>query len=72
MSTRGRGSLLRVMAGFRCRGTSIGELDVGTLADLGRGRLPPDAVARMLDTGDRAAGGVTAPPQGLTLLRVLY
>jgi tRNA pseudouridine38-40 synthase len=45
---------------------------VGTLVDLGRGRLPPDAVARMLETGDRTAGGVTAPPQGLTLLRVLY
>jgi tRNA pseudouridine38-40 synthase len=45
---------------------------VGTLVDLGRGRLPPDAVARMLESGDRTAGGVTAPPQGLTLLRVLY
>ena len=45
---------------------------VGTLVDLGRGQLPPDAVARMLETGDRTAGGVTAPPQGLTLLRVIY
>jgi hypothetical protein len=26
----------------------------------------------MLETGDRAAGGVTAPPQGLSLLRVIY
>ena len=45
---------------------------VGTLVDLGRGRLPAGAVARMLESGDRTAGGVTAPPQGLTLLRVLY
>jgi tRNA pseudouridine38-40 synthase len=45
---------------------------VGTLIDLGRDRIPPDAVARMLATGDRTAGGVTAPPQGLTLLRVIY
>jgi tRNA pseudouridine38-40 synthase len=45
---------------------------VGTLVDLARGRLRPDAVARMLETGDRAVGGVTAPPQGLTLLRVIY
>jgi tRNA pseudouridine38-40 synthase len=45
---------------------------VGTMVDVGRGLLPPDAVSRMLETGNRAAGGMTAPPQGLTLLRVLY
>jgi tRNA pseudouridine38-40 synthase len=45
---------------------------VGTLVDLGRGQLPGSAVARMLEAGDRSAGGVTAPPQGLTLLRVIY
>ena len=45
---------------------------VGTLVDLGRGRIAPQAIARMLATGDRAAGGMTAPPQGLTLVRVIY
>ena len=45
---------------------------VGTLVDVGRGRIGPDAVSRMLETGDRAAGGMTAPPQGLTLVRVIY
>jgi tRNA pseudouridine38-40 synthase len=45
---------------------------VGTLVDLGRAIRPPEAVARMLETGDRAAGGMTAPAHGLTLLRVLY
>jgi tRNA pseudouridine38-40 synthase len=45
---------------------------VGTLVDVGRGRVAPQAIARMLERGERAAGGVTAPPQGLTLLRVLY
>jgi tRNA pseudouridine38-40 synthase len=45
---------------------------VGTLVDLGRGKLAPDAIERMLATGDRTAGGITAPPQGLTLLRVIY
>jgi tRNA pseudouridine38-40 synthase len=45
---------------------------VGTLIDVGRGHLAPAAVERMLETGDRAAGGMTAPPQGLTLLRVIY
>lgn len=45
---------------------------VGTLVDVGRGHLGPEAVSRMLETGNRAAGGMTAPPQGLTLLRVHY
>ena len=45
---------------------------VGTLVDLGRGQITADAIDRMLRTGDRKAGGITAPPQGLTLLRVMY
>jgi tRNA pseudouridine38-40 synthase len=45
---------------------------VGTLVDVGRGRIEPGAVAHMLETGDRAAGGMTAPARGLTLLRVIY
>src|SRR6185436_15348492 len=45
---------------------------VGTLIDIGRGRIPDDAPARMLATGARSAGGMTAPPGGLTLLRVIY
>jgi tRNA pseudouridine38-40 synthase len=45
---------------------------VGTLVDLGRGRIPEDAPARMLAGSDRSAGGMTAPAAGLTLLRVIY
>ncbi|HET6281049.1 MAG TPA: tRNA pseudouridine(38-40) synthase TruA [Polyangia bacterium] len=45
---------------------------VGTLVDMGRGRIAEDIVTTMLRTGDRAIGGVTAPAQGLTLVRVLY
>jgi tRNA pseudouridine38-40 synthase len=45
---------------------------VGTLVDVGRRRLEPGAIARMLETGDRTAGGITAPARGLTLLRVIY
>jgi tRNA pseudouridine38-40 synthase len=45
---------------------------VGTLVDLGRGQIAPGAIARMFATGDRTAGGITAPAQGLTLLRVIY
>ncbi len=45
---------------------------VGTLVDVGRGRVAIEAIARMLETGDRKVGGMTAPARGLTLLRVLY
>ena len=45
---------------------------VGTLVDIGRGRVGEDAPARMLASGDRTIGGMTAPPQGLTMLRVIY
>jgi tRNA pseudouridine38-40 synthase len=45
---------------------------VGTLVDIGRGRIGEDAPARMLANGDRSMGGMTAPPGGLTLLRVIY
>lgn len=45
---------------------------VGTLVDIGRGRISEDTPARMLAMGDRSAGGMTAPARGLTLLRVIY
>jgi tRNA pseudouridine38-40 synthase len=45
---------------------------VGTLVDIGRGRVGEDAPARMLAGGDRSSGGMTAPPEGLTLLCVIY
>jgi tRNA pseudouridine38-40 synthase len=45
---------------------------VGTLADVGRGKRQLPDVLRALETGDRAAGGVTAPAAGLTLLQVIY
>jgi tRNA pseudouridine38-40 synthase len=44
----------------------------GTLVDVGRGRIPPEAIPHMLESGDRAAGGMTAPAHGLTLVRVTY
>ena len=44
---------------------------VGTLVDVGRGRIDPDAVPAMLrEDSDRADAGQTAPPQGLTLIHI--
>ncbi len=39
----------------------------GTLADVGRGRRPPEAVARAFASGRREELGPTAPPHGLLL-----
>ena len=44
----------------------------GTLVEIGLGRYPPGQIDRILASRDRAQAGVTAPPQGLFLKRVLY
>jgi len=45
---------------------------VALLMEVGRGRLAPEAVDRVLDVGTRALHGRAAPPRGLTLERVIY
>lgn len=45
---------------------------VGSSLLVGRGALPVDGLGRMLDSGERADAGPTAPPHGLTLLEVRY
>lgn len=44
----------------------------GTLMQVGRGQLTPDAVQNMLLSKDRCSAGQTAPPQGLTLMGIDY
>jgi tRNA pseudouridine38-40 synthase len=44
----------------------------GTLVQVGRGVQPQQWVRQVLASKDRSAAGVTAPPQGLFLLRVEY
>ena len=43
-----------------------------TLAGVGRGYFEPEEVERMLEEKDRTKAGVTAPPQGLTLVGIEY
>ncbi len=45
---------------------------VGTLVEVGRGRIGPDEVKAILEARDRSRAGPTAPPQGLFLLEVTY
>ena len=45
---------------------------VGTLVDVGAGRMDPDEVGEVLRARDRSRAGRLAPPHGLTLERVIY
>ncbi len=45
---------------------------VGTLVEVGRDRIAPDAIAGILSACDRAAAAATAPAHGLTLVSVRY
>jgi tRNA pseudouridine38-40 synthase len=45
---------------------------VGTLCEVGWGKRTPDDVQTILDGGDRRRAGITAPAQGLALVRVDY
>ncbi len=49
-----------------CRGI------VGTLAQVGEGKIPPDAIRQILQHKDRRAAGMTAPAHGLVLWKVYY
>lgn len=45
---------------------------VGTLVDIGAGRLPPEITAQLLETTDRTKAGQTAPARGLCLEEVKW
>ena len=45
---------------------------VGSLVDVGRGKLDPEDLARILAARDRTQAGVAAPPHGLFLVEVEY
>jgi tRNA pseudouridine38-40 synthase len=43
---------------------------VGTLLDVGRGRLSPRDIDRLYELKDRSKSGPTVPPQGLCMVSV--
>ena len=43
---------------------------VGTLLDVGRGKLKPDDIDRLYELKDRSISGPTVPPQGLCMVSV--
>lgn len=45
---------------------------VGTLVDIGFGKITPDDLARIRDGEDRSKAGITAPAHGLFLVKVHY
>jgi len=45
---------------------------VGTLVEVGRGKIPPGDFKSILESKDRDQAGATAPPQGLFLVSVGY
>jgi tRNA pseudouridine(38-40) synthase len=44
----------------------------GTLLEVGYGKMEPEQMIQILEAKERAAAGPTAPPQGLSLIRVDY
>lgn len=45
---------------------------VGTLIDIGTGKLPSNTIEKLLCEKKRTEGGITAPAHGLTLQRLIY
>ncbi|MDD5347494.1 MAG: tRNA pseudouridine(38-40) synthase TruA [Candidatus Omnitrophica bacterium] len=45
---------------------------VGTLIEIGRGKMPAGSITAILKAKNRTAAGPTAPARGLTLLKVQY
>lgn len=43
---------------------------VGTLTEVGCGKISPDDIPKIIESRDRKCGGITAPPQGLFLKKV--
>ena len=45
---------------------------VGTLLEVGKGKIKPEQIPDILEAKNRQMAGPTAPPQGLCLIKVDY
>jgi tRNA pseudouridine38-40 synthase len=45
---------------------------VGTMMDIGRGKLTPDDMHRIIRSGNRSEAGASVPAHGLYLTEILY
>lgn len=72
LSVARRGELLEVRAEANAFLHQMVRSLVGTLVDVGEGRVEAADVPRILAASDRSAAGRLAPPRGLTLERVRY
>lgn len=61
---------------FEVKGTAflrhMVRIMVGTTVALGKGKLKPSDIAKIIEAKDRTAAAMTAPPQGLCLMKVEY
>ncbi len=71
-SLEGSGELITIEVAGDAFLKNMVRIIVGTLAEVGYGKRAPTDVQRILDGKDRRQAGVTAPPQGLTLVHVDY
>lgn len=64
------------MIEFEVKGTAflrhMVRIMVGTLVTLGKGKLKPDDIKAIIEAKNREAAAMTAPPQGLFLVKVEY
>ncbi|EYE89261.1 hypothetical protein Q428_03025 [Fervidicella metallireducens AeB] len=45
---------------------------MGTLLEVGLGKIPPQEIKKIMEAKDRSLAGPTAPAQGLFLMEVEY
>lgn len=70
LSARGRDIVIRIKGnGFLY---NMVRIIAGTLIRVGRGFYEPEKVKEILEAKKRTEAGVTAPPQGLVLVKILY